>query len=204
MKSWNDLDLEATQQIWIQVLYWESSVLTTRIIEKAIPILNIIVQLLQTFCSGCFRQFFFNWSTKKVVAGRVKQVVVLYSNNCMGIGLGGLSTGHWLSYKGGRISRFDCNSKFCFIPLVRGCREFKRMNYFYRPWNDQKIYEFLIILGGIEHNSLKFASYYKRNLPKIPFLSSEKKIKNTHFVISRYFWRYVSFKRKIFYDIGSY
>ena len=28
-----------------------------------------------------------------MVAGRVRQVVVLYSNDCMGICLGGLSTG---------------------------------------------------------------------------------------------------------------
>ena len=46
------------------------------------------------FCSGHFRQvFFFIWETKKVVAGRVRQVVVLYSNDCMGICLGRLSTG---------------------------------------------------------------------------------------------------------------
>ena len=46
------------------------------------------------FCSGCFRQvFFFIWETKKVVAGRVRQLVVLYSNNCMGICFGGLSIG---------------------------------------------------------------------------------------------------------------
>ena len=43
---------------------------------------------------GCFRQFFFIWETKKVVAGCIRQVVVLYSNNCMGICLGGRSTGH--------------------------------------------------------------------------------------------------------------
>ena len=36
---------------------------------------------------------FFIWGTKKVVAGRVRQVVVLYSNNCMGVCLGGLSIG---------------------------------------------------------------------------------------------------------------
>ena len=46
------------------------------------------------FCRGCFRQgFFFIWETKKVVAGRVKQVVVLHSNDCMRICLEGLSTG---------------------------------------------------------------------------------------------------------------
>ena len=46
------------------------------------------------FWSGCFRQVFFIWETKKVVAGRVRQVVILYSDDCMGICLGGLSTGH--------------------------------------------------------------------------------------------------------------
>ena len=45
------------------------------------------------FCSGCFRQVFFIWETKIVVAGRIRQVVVLYSNNCMGFCLGGLSLG---------------------------------------------------------------------------------------------------------------
>ena len=46
------------------------------------------------FCSGCFRQVLFSFGRqKKVVAGRVRQVVVLYSNDCMGICLGGLSIG---------------------------------------------------------------------------------------------------------------
>ena len=45
------------------------------------------------FCSGCFRQVFFHLGDI-IVAGRVRQAVVLYSNNCMGIGLGGLSIGH--------------------------------------------------------------------------------------------------------------
>ena len=48
------------------------------------------------FCSGCFRQVFFClfvWGTKKVVTGHIRLVVVLYNNNCMRIGLGGLSTG---------------------------------------------------------------------------------------------------------------
>ena len=38
-------------------------------------------------------RLFFIWETKKVVAGRVRQVVVLYSNDCMGICLGGLNIG---------------------------------------------------------------------------------------------------------------
>ena len=38
-------------------------------------------------------RLFFIWETKKVVAGCVKQVVVLYSNDCMGIRLGGLNLG---------------------------------------------------------------------------------------------------------------
>ena len=55
------------------------------------------------FCSGSFRQVFFHLGGKKVVTGRVGQVVVLYSNNFMGIGLGRLSIGlldEWLSYRG--------------------------------------------------------------------------------------------------------
>ena len=37
------------------------------------------------------RFLFISGDKKKVIAGRVRQVVVLYSNNCMGICLGGLS-----------------------------------------------------------------------------------------------------------------
>ena len=44
-------------------------------------------------CSDCFKQVFFHFGDKKVVAGCVRQVVVLYSNNCMGICLGRLSAG---------------------------------------------------------------------------------------------------------------
>ena len=36
------------------------------------------------FCSGCFRQVFFHLRDK-VFAGRVRQVVVLYNNDCKGI-----------------------------------------------------------------------------------------------------------------------
>ena len=46
------------------------------------------------FCSGCFRQAFFIWLTKKVAAGHVRKVVILYSNNFIGICFGGLSVGH--------------------------------------------------------------------------------------------------------------
>ena len=38
-------------------------------------------------------RLFFIWETKKVVTGRVKQVVILYSNDCTGIRLGGLRIG---------------------------------------------------------------------------------------------------------------
>ena len=44
--------------------------------------------------SGCFKQVFFHLGDKIVIAGRLRQVEVLYSNNGMGICLGGLSTGH--------------------------------------------------------------------------------------------------------------
>ena len=43
------------------------------------------------FCSGCFRQVLFQLGDKKVVAGRVRKVVVLYSNDCMEIYFDGLS-----------------------------------------------------------------------------------------------------------------
>ena len=48
-----------------------------------------------------------------MVTGCIRQVVILYSNDCMGIGLGGLSAlvilGDWLTYKDSCISSFDCN-----------------------------------------------------------------------------------------------
>ena len=46
-----------------------------------------------------------------MVAGRVRQVVVLYSNNCMRICLGWHSIGRLRQvdvYRGGRFNRFDC------------------------------------------------------------------------------------------------
>ena len=46
------------------------------------------------FCSGCFGQvFFLIWETKKVVAGCIRQLVILCSNDCMGICLCGHSIG---------------------------------------------------------------------------------------------------------------
>ena len=45
------------------------------------------------FFSGCFRQAFFHLGDKKVIAGCVEKVVILNSNDCIGIGLGGLSIG---------------------------------------------------------------------------------------------------------------
>ena len=60
-------------------------------------------------------RFFFIWGTKKVITGRIRQVVILYSNNCMGIGLDGLSIvvlNEWSSYRGGHLSRFDCTENY--------------------------------------------------------------------------------------------
>ena len=37
---------------------------------------------------------FFHLGDQKVVAGCTRQVVVLYSNDCVRVGLGGLSIGH--------------------------------------------------------------------------------------------------------------
>ena len=46
------------------------------------------------FFGGCYGQVFYHLGDKKkMVAGRVRQVVVLYSSNCIGICLGGLSIG---------------------------------------------------------------------------------------------------------------
>ena len=47
------------------------------------------------FLKSCFRKGFFHLRNKKNgFAGRVRQVVVLHNNDCMGNGLGRLSTGH--------------------------------------------------------------------------------------------------------------
>ena len=52
------------------------------------------ISLLDKVFRGCFRQgFFFIWKTKQVVAGRVRQLVVLHSNDCSGICLSRLSIG---------------------------------------------------------------------------------------------------------------
>ena len=40
--------------------------------------------------------------------------------------------------------------------------------HLYSLWNYEKTFDFLTISGGIEVNSLKIASYYKRNLATIP------------------------------------
>ena len=53
----------------------------------------MFVSQILKFFSGCFRQVFYHFGDKKVVTGHVKQLVVLYSNDCMGICLGGLSVG---------------------------------------------------------------------------------------------------------------
>ena len=47
----------------------------------------------QCFVVLVLDRFFCIWETKKVVAGRVRQVVVLYSNDCSEICSGGLSIG---------------------------------------------------------------------------------------------------------------
>ena len=63
--------------------------------------------------SGCYRQAYFHYGRqKKVVAGWVRQVAILHSDDCTGIHLGGLSSGHlkWSSYSGGCLNRFYCNA----------------------------------------------------------------------------------------------
>ena len=52
------------------------------------------ISLLDKVFSGSFRQAFFIWKTKRVVAGHIKQVVVLYCNDFMGICLDRLSIGY--------------------------------------------------------------------------------------------------------------
>ena len=45
------------------------------------------------FCSGCFRQILFHLGDKRLVAGRVRWVVVLSSNDYIGSCVGRLSIG---------------------------------------------------------------------------------------------------------------
>ena len=66
------------------------------------------------FCSNCFRQIFLYLGDKKVVDSRVRQVVVLYSNDCMGICLGLLSIVHLrlvVAFRGSLLNTFDCIMK---------------------------------------------------------------------------------------------
>ena len=63
---------------------------------------KFVVVVLNRFFFSIVRQ-------KKVVAGRVKQVVVLHSNDCMEICMGGFSIGRldeWSSYRGACLNRF--------------------------------------------------------------------------------------------------
>ena len=55
------------------------------------------VFLQKWFINGCFRRAFFHLEDRIKVAGRVRQVVVLYSNDCKRISLDGLNIGGlWL------------------------------------------------------------------------------------------------------------
>ena len=53
-----------------------------------------------------------------MVAGCIRQLIIVYSNDFIGICLAKLSTGRlrreWSYYGGGRLSRFDC-TLFCFV-----------------------------------------------------------------------------------------
>ena len=55
---------------------------------------------------------FFIWETN-VVAGRVRQVAILYSNDCTGIAWADPALAvldEWSSYRGDRLNIFDCNA----------------------------------------------------------------------------------------------
>ena len=63
--------------------------------------------------SGCFRQAFFIWKTKKVVTGRVRQVVsytvtIVWEFAWADSALVALDK--WSFYRGGRLNRLDCNA----------------------------------------------------------------------------------------------
>ena len=64
--------------------------------------------------------FLFIWKAERVVSGHVRQVVVLYCNNCMGICLGRLSIGRLRQVfvlQKCCLNRFDCTSEKHFIIL---------------------------------------------------------------------------------------
>ena len=58
-------------------------------------------------------RLFFIWETKKVIAGCVEKVVILYGNDCIGIGLVDSALvllDEWLFYRGGCLNMFECNA----------------------------------------------------------------------------------------------
>ena len=59
---------------------------------------SMVELFLQKFISVCLRRIFFHLGDRIKVPGRVRQVVVLYSNDCKGFCLDGLSIGRlWLN-----------------------------------------------------------------------------------------------------------
>ena len=51
--------------------------------------------------------------TKEVVTGHIRQVIVLYNNNCLEFAWEDSALvilNKWLSYRGGRLNRLDCNA----------------------------------------------------------------------------------------------
>ena len=63
------------------------------IILKMLPYVCFLFHCWVNLFSGGFRQVFFHLGDKKLVASYVRQVVILCSNDCMGICLVGLSIG---------------------------------------------------------------------------------------------------------------
>ena len=64
------------------------------------------------FCSGCFRQVFFHLGDKKkwllVVLGRLLSYTVMFVWELAQADSALVILDEWLSYRGGRFSRFDC------------------------------------------------------------------------------------------------
>ena len=77
-----------------------------------LPYVSFLFLYWVTFSSRCSDRVFFHLEDKKVVAGRVRQVVIFYKNDCMGICLDGLSIGC--------LNRFDYNSSTIF-KLLSDC-----------------------------------------------------------------------------------
>ena len=96
-----------------------------------LPYVSFLFLYWVTFSSRCSDRVFFHLEDKKVVAGRVRQVVIFYKNDCMGICFDGLTIGclNRFDYNSGTIFKllsdclanlYACNSRFEIRKLITG------------------------------------------------------------------------------------